>query len=579
MTKSKRLEEEIVSMTSKEREELRKKMQTSIKNLKTSNEDSSSTREHTTKQDVYLSAWDKIIMFLLSLFGIMSYEGYIRRKRINTIKDSLSRTSYDIINVRTNELLPQFGKYIYEIYSTLNAIGEILNMTVFNPNVWDNTSNPEFKTCSEFLFEFITNTRSLFGISDVKELISEYRSLKKIFDRIEVEVENNLSSIDLSHINRANRIYSRLFVFREIIKEVDFRRIIKYFIEGRGKISKKVLPDKWLAEEIEKLCNILSETDITPMIIDIIMALKKYIENIIDKSSEDYKKYTQLSSILTPENLNNTYSIIEKLNLPNIICVIKDDPDYIPLYLIPEYSLVNVYKDVTISKSKNLASKIIRDIINDKTLLFYTSIGKERSVIKQNLTTIYTEENNDILVQHNLNYFSYATAFEIIYAFHYYHWRISFKEGINDIIVNGIFKEKYFKTTLSMIFQSIEESEKDISNFIKQTSYGGEHYNAIINYLEKPSSLKSEQSKKLLQQRISAINNLAGSIVIKYNDNLSQLVKFLKLVLNDHSSLKPEYILNIKTIKGIYNKSLIELIKKSVEILDSMIDIISYYSN
>ncbi|MCX8096426.1 MAG: DUF5312 domain-containing protein [Spirochaetes bacterium] len=580
MKTSQRIDREIKSMSPDEREELRRKMEESIKEMKVSDKSKETTIRQTTSNQVYLSFWDNLLIFILSLLGLSSYEKYVRNKRLRIIKRKVSGNTPRIMNPYTKELYPQFARYLYELYETISLVKEVLDMTIFNPNVWDNSSVLEIKTCAEYLFEILTNSRPIIGISDVKSIISEYKSIKKIYDKIETEVQTSLESIDPVMVNRANRVYSRLLVFKELVEQVNFKRILKQFMDEKGRITMNATPDYVFTSELEKLSNILSETDITPMMVDVIIALKKYLEELIDKEpSYDYNNFSRISSMLSKENLDKVGEIIEKMDLVNVICILKDDPDYYPIFMIPEYSLLNIYKEVVISKNKGLATKILKEVISQKMEIFYNTIGVKYDEVKGNMLTIYTEETSKILMSHKLNYFTHTISFEIVYTFFYYFWKKGFRESVNDIIVNGIFKDRYYKNLLSSVFQSIEESEKDISNFVKQTSKGGDHYGVISKFLEDFNYIKSENSKKSLQQKVSVLNNLAGSIVLKYNDYFNQLSKNLKLILEDYNSLSPEYLLNAKTIKGIYNRNLMDNIKKGVEVMLVALDILSYYSN
>lgn len=579
MKTNEKLKKEIKKMSPSERERLKKEMEESLKEMKTHTIEEQLRLPSNPSQEVYLTFWDKFLIFIFSILGIMSNQEYIKRKRLRIIKDKVAKVNPPIMNVNRKILYAQFGKYLYEIYIVFNSIYELLEMTVFNSNVWDNVYLDNFRTCSEYLFEFLTNTRSLFGITDLKSVISEYKSLKKIFDRIEVEVNNNISTLDPTVITRANKIYTKLVVFKNLIEEINFKRMLKYFSDERGKIDEDAIPDFWFIQEIEKLCNIISEIDITPMMVDVINSLKKYIEEIIDKTSYDYKKFNSISQILVSDRLNKVYDVIEKMNFSEVVSILKDDPDYIPIFIVPEQSLVNVYKDVVINKSKNFASKTIKAIIKEKSNVFFYLVGKNEDDVKHSIETIYTEDNNERLITYRLNYFVYPTAFTVAYSFIYYSWKPILRPAINDVVVNGLFKEKYLKNTLSSLIQSIDEIEKDIMNFIKQTTRGGEYYATISKFFDDPNTIKVEGNRRLLQQKISVVNSLAGNVVLKLYDALSQLNKYLKFVLDDYSSLSPEYILNIKTVKGIYNKALIEALIKGKEVIESVMDILVHYTN
>ncbi|MFN4245276.1 MAG: DUF5312 family protein [Brevinematia bacterium] len=580
MNRSERLREEIEKMPDYERENLRKKMEESIKDLNLSDKTKVNRNVQQEYSIVSLTLWDRFLIFVFSILGLMSLEMYINRKRLKIIKTRVASISPPLMNVKKKYLYPQFGKYLYEFYVVISSVSELLEMTVFNPNIWDNIDDYNFKTCSEYLFEFLTNTRSLFSITDLKSVISENKSLKKIFDKIEVEVNNNISDLDVSVINKANKIYTRLFIFRELDKNVDFKKLLRYFSDEKGRISNNAIPDFWFTQEIEKLCNIVSEIDITPMIIDVIMALKKYISEIIDKQSYDYKKFSKISQILSPENLNKVYEITEKIDLIDIVCILKDDPDFLPIFVVPEQSLVNVYRDVIISKSKNHATEIVNNIIKEKVDTFFYLLGKTDLEVRNALDNIiYIESFNDRLTSYKLDYFVYPVAFRVVYSIFNYFWKPYFRDALNDIVVNGIFKERYLKNSISSIIQSFDESEKAIQDFVKKVGMGGEYYNVINRFIEEPDILRSETSKKSIQQKIVLVNNLAGVIVVKYYDLLLQLNKYLKLVLDDYYSISPEYILNIKTIKGVYNKALIDTLKKGQDIVSVSVEILSYYTS
>lgn len=574
-----KLEKEISQMPRQEREKLKKEMEDSLKKLEKNITDQSSEKvTKTSKVDVFLTFWDRILIFFLSLFGIMSEEKYILKKRLNFIKEQLRSCDPPIMNVRNGELLPQFGKYIYNVYTKFNIINELLEITIFNPNVWNNTSIPELKTCAEHLFEFLTDTNSLFGISDVKKILSETKSLKRILDKIETEVDKILSTLDPILINRANRIYTKLLIFRELESEVNMKRILKYFVDEKGRFL-SATPDSFLTLELEKLSNILSEIDITPMMIEVISSLKKYIEEIIKEDAYEYERFKQISKNLTNEELEKVSESVERLHLVEVVSLLKGDPDYIPIFIFPEHSLLNEYKHVVKEKSKNFVTKVIKDLIKEKTNNFYFLIGKGHEEFKNRVTSIYVEETNEMLSKFNLPQFIYVGAFEVIYSFYYFFWKTMFRETFEDVILNGLFKDRYFKTALSSINQSINEIEKEIASFLVQTSQGGEYYEFVNKFILDPTSLNVESNRKLLIQKIFTINTFVSSIILKIYDQLLQLKKYLDYILSDYSSLTPEYILNIKSIKGVKNKLLIQNLKKGQEVVESMVQILSNFSN
>ena len=153
MCPSEKLSEEILKMQPNERKELRAKMEETLSKMRSERvvEASNGRSRVVDNFEVYLSLWDRILIFVFSLLGIMNRGEYILRKRLNLVKDRLRNIYPPIMNVRTNELYPQFGKYIFEIYRKFEKILELLNVSVFNPNLWDNV-NLQYTTCSEYLF-------------------------------------------------------------------------------------------------------------------------------------------------------------------------------------------------------------------------------------------------------------------------------------------------------------------------------------------------------------------------------------------------------------------------------------------
>jgi len=579
MSPTEKLSEEILKMQPDERKELKAKMEETLSKMKSGSSVESSRGKSKVDEsfEIYLSLWDRILIFIFSLLGVMSRSEYILRKRLNLIRDKLKNISPPIMNVRTNELYPQFGKYIFEIYQKFRRILELLNMSVFNPNLWDNT-NLQYTTCAEYLFEFLTNTRSLFGTLDVKSLLAKKLPVKKLFEQIDTEIEKVVSTLDSALVNKANKIYSKLFVIKEL-ESVDFKRILKYFANERNEISKYCIPDVWFVGELEKLASVLSEIDITPMILDVLTALKKYLGEIIGKDAPEYKSLLEIDPVISSESFEELRDTIENLHLIEVLSLLKKDPDYIPFWVVPDRSLVNVYKEVVKRKSKAYASNVVNSSVKEKQNLFYTFLpeGLESKEKFSNLT-IYTEGKNEILSKYQLPQFLYVVPFEIIYVFFDALWKKGFYSSLNDLVVNGIFKDKYLKSTLSNLIVSFSELEKELLDFLKKTGKGGEEYNILSKFFEDPTSLNSENFKRTLQQKISFVNSLAYSLVLKMNDYSGQFNKYLGYVLDDFNSLTPEYVLNIKSIKGIHNPLLKASLYRGKEAFSNIIEILSYFS-
>jgi hypothetical protein len=579
MSPTEKLSEEILKMQHDERKELKAKMEETLGKMKSgSSVESSKIKSRVDESfEIYLSLWDRILIFVFSLLGVMSRGEYILRKRLNLIRDKLKNISPPIMNVRTNELYPQFGKYIFEIYQKFRRILELLNMSVFNPNLWDNT-NLQYTTCAEYLFEFLTNTRSLFGTLDVKSLLAKKLPVKKLFEQIDTEVEKVVSTLDSALVNKANKVYSKLFVIKEL-ESVDFKRILKYFANERNEISKYCIPDVWFVGELEKLASLLSEIDITPMILDVLTALKKYLGEIIGKDAPEYKSLLEIEPVVSSESFEELRDMIENLHLIEVLSLLKKDPDYIPFWVVPDRSLVNVYKEVVKRKSKAYASNVVNSSVKEKQNLFYMFLPESlESKEKFSNLTIYTEDKNEILSNYQLPQFLYVVPVEIIYVFFDALWKKGFYSSLNDLVVNGIFKDKYLKSTLSNLIVSFSELEKDLLDFLKKTGKGGEEYNILNKFFEDPTSLSSENFKRTLQQKVSFVNSLAYSLVLKMNDYSGQFNKYLGYVLDDFSSLTPEYVLNIKSIKGIHNPLLKASLSKGKEAFSNIVEILSYFS-
>ena len=579
MCPSEKLSEEILKMQPNERKELRAKMEETLSKMRSERvvEASNGRSRVIDNFEVYLSLWDRILIFVFSLLGIMNRGEYILRKRLNLVKDRLKNIYPPIMNVRTNELYPQFGKYIFEIYRKFEKILELLNVSVFNPNLWDNV-NLQYTTCAEYLFEFLTNTRSLFGTSDVKSLLAKKLPMKRLFEQIDAEIDKVISTLDPALVNKANRVYSKLFVIKEL-ESVNFRRILKYFANERNEISERCVPDVWFVEELEKLASILSEIDITPMILDVLNVLKKYLSEIIEKDAPEYNLLLEIEPIISSESFEELKDTIENLHLIEVLSLLKRDPDYIPFWVVPDRSLVDVYKEVIREKAKAYASNALNSIVKERQNLFYMFLpeGVESKEKFSNLT-IYTESKNEILRRYQLPQFLYVVPIEIIYVFFDALWDKGFYNSLNDLVVNGIFKDKYLKTTLSNLIVSFDEIKKGLSDFLRKTGRGGEEYNLLNKFFEDPTSINSGNFKRILQQKISFVNSLAYSLLFKMSDCSGQFSKYLGYVLDDFNSLTPEYVLNIKSIKGIHNTLLKASLSKGREALSNIVEILSYFS-
>ncbi len=528
--------------------------------------------------NVELTLWDRIILLIMSIFGIISEVEYKKSKAVKLVEQRLKKIKPYLLDFQRKYLSDNFGKLILSLYEQAKLIRSIMDQFMNNENIWRGIGVK--KSSCEFLFEKISgieNSSEYKKISEdfIKKLAEKSSNLKTAIRELENEIQFLLKEIPKETISRVNSIFNDIIRLREFAY-FDFETIVRKFTVSselkRGSVNFRPVSPQGLITHLKDLETILLSLNITPYTVEYLKVMTEYLETVLAPLPEELKKAKEKLSVEFAEVLNRN---INKISLTDVITVITNDPTHKPFVIKPNYSLYDEFVNVFRDRNIRLLTVLIEEK-NNKLVEKYTKVlFGENPEIKEK--GIYSNEVSKIFSKYGLPVFLYTKPITIVEEFLKTTWDTNLKDTINTIIVSGVFSEKSVQKMLSDLYSRVDPIKEKLNSFIKACEQGGEFYILLSRFISKPSILTMESNKKLVERKIIIMNSLAFEILSSCRDIFRGMAKIFSYIVDDIYAPFPKLLVNVHKIGGIHNRQMLDNVEKAVEKLNSLHSMINIF--
>lgn len=447
-----------------------------------------------------------------------------KKKALKNIAKSLSKTKYKFYKMGSNEVDPNFAKFLFEIYKTISPAQAMLQ-SFENPNALKRLVLNQSLTGKQ--------VEALDKISEesITELARK-QSLKIVNETVREHIETFSSAYDSTRIEKIDSIYTKLMSFANFvqfdfyftlkkfdntIKEHDFTRITKFSAINGSYI-------------IEDLKNFIDVAWVLPFNADWTDVFK-LIKNV--KGADPIPMSAWKKTLAKIKYLRDNH-IIEML-----IQLISENPLYRDEYTQKDLYIVDDY----IADVKKAAEKTLEELQAKQTA------GKVDSLLIQIFGTnevehlkYYNEAGSAPFERKEIGSFAYAEPLGYLKMFILEYIKKDIRDLSDILTVRGEWANQQLATPMSDAFHNLIDISAEITaldNSVNETIDLGLKMKTHL-----PRADRDKESKAIIQSTLNQINDTAGKLIKKAINLLISYDRNLKMILEDCVKKHQELILN-----------------------------------
>ncbi|MBR1714818.1 MAG: hypothetical protein IJ717_07750 [Treponema sp.] len=454
----------------------------------------------------------------------------IKRKKLKQIAKNLSKTKFKFYKSSTDQILPAFAKFFYEVYKVISPCQYAFNNQQ-NPNAYKMMvieyllSENQKKVLDELSEESIKTFSASLSVEQLKQ---------KVKDHMKVIV----SEIDKKKIEEIDNLYTKLLAFKQFCS-FDFYFLLKKFDSSltEGDFSKapkfNTVDASYLADDLQNFMSIAWGLPLDEEWDDLMKMYKA------TRGAEPLKPTTWNKIVNRLKQLRSagTFEMMAQL-------IMKD-----PLFEVKVESKKENIAESYIEKIKTQAQLAIRkleaEMKNSKIDSIAAQIFKTTSISS---TKFYTEAASENFVKKGLTGYMYAKPLNYMKAFLVEFVKKEVREYADLVLIRGKWTTQELSQQMSNAYNSIMEHSTAIIEFDgKFNENDGMYGQKLKNLL--PKIDRDKESKNVAITTLRDCNAVAKELVVVTTKDLVSFAKSTKSLIEDHKKGRPELISNWKELE------------------------------
>ena len=482
---------------------------------------------------------------ILSLFGGNDPEAD-KKRMLRNIAKNLSHTKYKFYKQNGDQILPMFGKFVWDIYRVVGPCQTIF-YSQENPNYFKN---------------MIVN----YSLSDQQKALEEELSEEAItekaknmnFKDLKVQVKQDLDTYSAAFegdtVARIDDLYNLLNAFRAFCV-FDYYFILKKFDSSvhEGDFNKTprftAIDASYITEDLKDFASVVASL---PVLGDWNALLGMFKEL---KGSEPIK----------PAHWSRLLQRIEGLQRGNIlgmmIQLITKDPSYQVSADSKREQIIEPYLEKIQKEATGTVEKLEAAQKNSKVDALLTQIFNTTNV---HILKYYTEENSEKYEKKELGSFEYSRALNYLKAFLVEFVKRDVREYADLVLVRGQWATTPLSQQMSDAYNVILQISDAITAFDDKMSETAEVGVKLKTYL--PSVERSKEAANIVRTVLEDSNEEAKELVVNCTKNIIIFARNVKALIDDYPKKHSEMIVNWKELDRFaehpVNELAVEVYKK-----------------
>ncbi len=481
------------------------------------------------------SFFDKLFS---SLFGGNDPEA-AKKRQLKAIAKNLAHSKYKFYKINSDQILPSFGKFFFEIYK---AIGPC--------QLWfQNQENPNQLKNIVVEYSLSEQQRAL-----AEELTAEsikamatHMSPKEVKAKIKQDLDLFNSEFDSMKITAIDTLYSKTIAFKTFCL-YDFYFMLKKFDSSIHEQEFSRTPKfdaidaSYVAEDLKDFVSVIAglplDADWTDM-----MQMFKAVRGV-----EPVKPvlWGKIVARLRSLQASGVFDMILKLT--------TKDPFYRTQIEEKREQIVESYIDKIEKEALDAVKKLEADQKHSKIDSLLSQIFNTSTIVA---LKGYTEQNSAVFEKKNLGAYEYAAPLNYLKAFLVEYVKRDVREYADLVLIRGQWTTNPLSQQMSDAFHELLAASDKITAFDERMAEDGAIGIKLKTLL--PRTERDKESAGIVRTVLGDANDEAKDYIAASARDLVTFAKNVKMLLEDYQKKNPEMITNWKELDRFAEHPLQEL--------------------
>lgn len=480
--------------------------------------------------------------FLEKLFGSLlsrSDPEAAKKRQLKAIAKNLSHSKYKFYKIGSDQILPVFGKFFFDIYKAVGP-SQILFQNQENPNQLKNmVVNASLSDQQKALEEELTE-------ESIKAM-SAHISGKELKAKIKNSLETFNSEFTSDRIAQIDSLYSKLLAFKAFcmydyyfllkkfdssLKEQEFSRTPKF----------EPIDASYIAEDLKEFAAVTASMPLDVDWTDMFQMFK------LVRGSEPIKPAIWVKIINRLRNLQASQV------LDMLIQLITKDPLYKTAGEEKHERVVEDYIEKIRKEATEAVQKLESAQKNSKIDSLLMQIFNTNNIF---VLKGYNEQNAAIFVKRQLGAYEYANALNYLKAFLVEYVKRDVREYADLVLIRGKWINTPLSQQMSDAFHDLMSASDAITAFDEKMTDEGPIGMKLKTIL--PRCERDKESASIVRTILGDANSEAREFLEVATRNMISFAKNVKMLLEDYQKKNPDMITNWKELDRFAEHPLKEL--------------------
>lgn len=452
-----------------------------------------------------------------------------KRRQLKAIAKVFSKQRFKFYKPGSDQALPAFGKFFFDIYKAVSP-----SQIMFN-----NTPNPNYYKTLAVDGSLSETQKKL--IEELSEEAIQTKSSSIPFDQLKAKVKADIDAFtgefDQQKIMDIDAAYTMLMSYKAFCS-FDYYFILRKFDSTlrENDLSKtpkfNTIDASYIADDLKDFLSIIWSMPLDGDWNKMLSLFKATKGTEPIKPAHWAKIINRLSQLKTARTLDM------------IIQMTTKNPSYMVQSEEKHEQIVEAYID----KIKQQASTTIQKLENEQknskidslvTQIFATSVVNSMKYYTENASAIFTKKN--------LGGYTYAKPLNYLKAFLIEFVKKDVREYSDLVLIRGKWSTAQLSSQMSDSYNTLLElSEKIVAFDAKLNEEKGEYGSKLKTLL--PRADRDKEAANIIKTTLRDCNDIAKEFVVRCTNSLISFAKNTKALIEDYQKPRPELIINWKEL-------------------------------
>ncbi len=482
-----------------------------------------------------------------------------KKRKLKTIGKNLSRQKYKFYKVRSSEALPGLAKMFFDVYKTISPAQQILHGA-------ESSQAIKAIVIESFLSDELLEVMGHFREEEIRELTEKYDT-KKVASIMKDDMITFFGAFDGATIRDIQQTYFVVSSFIDLVR-FDYFFVLKKFDSGMQEHNVSYSP-KFDSINAEYVVDDLKE------FVDLLQVMP--FDADWDKVFDVFRAYRGVDVVdrgRWKKIITQLMAVRRSGILVQIAQHASQKPDFTPIKKVSVEKIVEPYLNKLKSQTEITLQKILQEQRNNRVQNLVRKVFGTSVVAR---AKHYTDKANVMFSKRMMGGFTHTDAINYLKAFLVDYFKKDVRELHDLLVIRGQWSSQMMSNQLSAAFHELMEMSQKIVEFDESLSEEGDAGMRLKRAMGRVVE-KDPATTKLLRQQLDEINKNAQHYINNSAQNLIQLGRGIKNVMEDYAKKDDPLILNWRELESVSEEPIDERLKDTYAKMYYFVQLLQIYA-